>query len=274
MSNAVQGVLSLSLLAACGVRARTLRAAGGRFSNARLACVAAGVVLAIAAIYGLDGPGRRLLYWHTLQRLSIGDAAGLLIALGLAGAAAPRGRRLLRRRPSPLTQPWVALALWAVNLAVWQLPGPFDASMHHGPLRVVSNALLLLLSVNMWLALLPRLSRRRPLSDAARVPYVLIGRAIGAGLACVAIWSPDVYYPYYLRGDTVSSTSPLADQGIAGAIMLGEMALVAIVLLCWLRTRLGGDAATAPAPQRAESALAVSPIVELAVSGKAASNSS
>jgi putative membrane protein len=245
MSNAVEVALLLLLLAACGVRARALRAAGGRFPNARLACVAAGAAVAIVAIYGLDGPGRRLLYWHTTQRLLIGDAAAPLIALGLAGASPPRMRRLLARRPSPLTQPWVALALWAVDLAVWQLPGPFDASMHHGPLRLLSNALLLILSVNMWAALLPGLSRRKRLGDAARIPYVLIGRLIGAGLACVAIWSPDVYYPYYLRGDAVSSTSPLADQGIAGAIMLAEMALVAIVLLCWLRARIGSEHATA-----------------------------
>lgn len=275
MSNAVQVALLLLLLAACGVRARAARVEGARPSrkagagrtrgarsaseaasrrsssaapgergaNARLLCVFAGVAVAIAAIYLLDGPGRRLLYWHTVQRLTIGDAAAPLIALGLAGAA-PLARGL-RRRPSPLTQPWIALALWALDLAVWQLPGPFDASMHHGPLRVLSNALLLALSVNMWAALLRGASRGRPrLGERGRVAYVMIGRLIGAGLACIAIWSPDVYYPYYLRGDTLSSTSPLADQGIAGAIMLAEMALVAIALLCWLHVRIGREQAT------------------------------
>lgn len=233
---------------------------------ASLAFVLAGVALIAGSALALDGPGRRLLYWHTTERLLIGDLASLLIAVGLRGAV--RGRRPHRAslRLRALMHPGVALPLWAAVFLLTQLPAPYDAALRHSWLRLILSALLIGASVNMWSALLAWRGGRR--ADVGRIAYALAGRLIGAGVACVAIWSPDVYYPYYLHSDIASSTSPLADQGIAGAIMLGEMALTAIALLGWLRWELGRAApasahapasagAELPAAQPAAGALAV-----------------
>lgn len=261
MLNAIQAALVLLGLVGLLLRVRNLRRTGRPTSGIGLACVVLGAIVILTAIYALQEPGSRLLYWHTVERLLIGDVASLLIAFGLASVSAPSASGA-RRRGALLTQPRIALPLWIASYLAWMLPGPYDAAMRHASLRLIDNALLVGLSLNMWLALLRMASSQRPPSTLWPLSYLLIGRIVGAAVACVAIWSPDVYYPYYLRGDSISSTSPLADQGIAGAIMLAEMAFVAIVLLLWLRTQLARSSEVAatvepvPAQPAAASALA------------------
>src|SRR6185312_1074082 len=43
--------------------------------------------------------------------------------------------------------------------------------------------------------------------------------------------------PFYLHGDTVYNISPLADQNVAGAIMMVEESLLTLALFCWLFLR-------------------------------------
>jgi cytochrome c oxidase assembly factor CtaG len=267
MLNAIQAALVLLGLLGLLMRVRNLRRAGRPVSGLGLACVVLGAAAILAAIYALREPGSRLLYWHTAERLLIGDVASLLIAFGLTSMSAPSASGA-RRRVALLMQPRIALPLWTAFYLAWMLPGPYDAAMRHQLLRLIDNVLLVGLSLNMWLALLRTARSQRPPSPIWPLSYVLIGRIVGAAVACVAIWSPDVYYPYFLRGESISFTSPLADQGIAGAIVLAEMALTAIVLLLWLRTQVAATseldrssevAATAepaPAQPAAASALA------------------
>jgi cytochrome c oxidase assembly factor CtaG len=269
MLNAVQVALIAALLLWYGIRFRRLRSKGVEVPLARLACALTGGAVIVAAVLLLNGPGRRLLYWHTTERLLIGELASVLIAFALTKPMlrAASGRRASGRRalPPPLrtlqpriagVQPWIvgvlqqpriAVPLWALNFVVWQLPRPFDAAMRHDWLQLISNVLLVALSVNMWIALLDRLRASPQRSRLGDVPYLLSGRLVGIGLGCVAIWSSDVFYPFYLQGETVSSTSPLADQGIAGAVMLAEMALTAVVLLLWLRAQISQGVAPAEA---------------------------
>lgn len=263
MLNATQAALVLLGLLGLLMRVRNLRRAGRLVSGTGLACVALGAAVILAAIYALQEPGSRLLYWHTAERLLIGDLASLLIAFGLASMTAPSARA--GRRQAFFTQPRVALPLWIVGYLVWMLPGPYEAALRHQSLRLIDNVLLIGLSLNMWLALLRMARSPRSLSPLGPLSYLLIGRIVGAAVACVAIWSADVYYPYFLRGESISFTSPFADQGIAGAIMLAEMAVTAIVLLLWLRTQLVCTSAAAeveatvepaPAQPAAASALA------------------
>jgi cytochrome c oxidase assembly factor CtaG len=205
-------------------------------------------VVLLAAMLLLAQPGRETLYWRTVERLLSGDLAGLLIAIGLtAPLFAPLARTPLRHL-RPLARPQVALALWVANLLVWQWPSIFDATLRHDSLALIEDLLLIAASLNMWKALLDtNVTAPAHMSAHGSIAYILIARLAGIALACVAIWSPDVYYPYYLRIDTASSISPLADQGIAGAIMLAEMALVAIGALLWVSARLGRQLEAVPA---------------------------
>lgn len=240
---AAQIALVALMAAAYGARALHLARSGRPVARSRALCAAIGLAALLASMRLLAAPGRELLYWRTTQHLLIGDLGCLLIAIGLTPSIlAPLARRPLRRL-KPLTAAPVALALWIANLVIWQWPGIFDATLRHDSLALAQDVLLIALSLNMWVALLHGIAGPAPrMGERSGVAYVLIGRAAGIALGCIGIWSPDVYYPYFLRSDSASSTSPLADQGIAGAIMLAEMALIAVCLLLWMRNRF------APAP--------------------------
>lgn len=231
---------------AYGSRALHLARIGQPVPRSRLLCTAVGLVSLLGSMVVLASPGRELLYWRTVQHLLIGDLTCLLIAIGLTRSIlAPLARTPLRLL-APLTRAPVALVLWLANLLVWQWPSIFETTMRHDSLTLLQEVLLVATGLNMWSALLRGIAGPRPQMSARNsIAYVVIGRAAGIALACVGIWSPDVYYPYFLRSDTASSTSPLADQGIAGAIMLAEMALIAICLLLWMRSRV---VRSAPAP--------------------------
>lgn len=247
MLSAAEIALLALMALAYAARARHLARIGQPVPRSRLLCTAAGLAALLASMLLLRAPGRELLYWRTAQHLLIGDLACLLIAIGLTPSIfAPLARTPLRLL-APLSRPAVALALWIASLLAWQWPSIFDATLRHDSLTLLQEALLIAIGLNMWGALLRGMAGPAPrMSPRAGVAYVLIGRAVGIALACVGIWSPDVYYPYFLRSDAASSTSPLADQGIAGAIALAEMALIAICLLLWMRARLSSPAA-APA---------------------------
>lgn len=240
---AAQIALALIFAFAYGLRAMLLARRGRRVPRPRLSCVALGVTVLIAAVVVLWTRGGELLYWRTAEHLLIGDLAGLLIAVGLTGAVLEPLAKTPLRRLRPLRQPQVALALWALNVLVSQWPAVYDATLRHSSLAAVENMLLVVLSVNMWGALVGAARPPRPLaSSGGQIAYLLTGRLLLAALACIAIWSPEAHYPYYLSGDTASSLSPLADQGIAGAIALAETALLAIGLLLWMRAQLGRQA--------------------------------
>jgi cytochrome c oxidase assembly factor CtaG len=247
---AAQIVVVALLAGAYALRARLLARHGRPLSRASLLCAAAGFAVLLASMLILRQPGRELLTWRTLERLLVGDLGCLLIAIGLTDAVlAPLARTPLRSL-RVLTRAPVALALWIANLLVWQWPSIFDATLRHSSLTLLMDVVSIAAGLNMWRALLSALAAAHTgVSQRDRVAYTLIGRLVGVALASVAIWSPDVYYPYFMRADAASSVSPLADQGIAGAIMLAEMALVAIGLLIWMSARLAAQApAAGPAP--------------------------
>src|SRR6202012_605712 len=59
----------------------------------------------------------------------------------------------------------------------------------------------------------------------------------GAALGNIFLWSGTVFYSYYLHGDAAYNISPLADQSIAGAIMMVEESILTLGLFCWLFLR-------------------------------------
>lgn len=252
-----QTALVAILAGAYALRARRLTRGAHRAPRSRLLCAAAGFAVLLASMVALREPGKHLLYWHTLERLLVGDLGCLLIAIGLTDAMlAPLARTPLRRLRA-LASPPVALALWIANLLVWQWPGILEATLRHDSLALVMDVVSIVVGLNMWRALLGVLaSAHARASHRDRVACTLVGRLVGVALASVAIWSPDVYYPYFMRADAASSVSPLADQGIAGAIMLVEMAIVAVGLLLWMSARLAAQPRPAAAPAHAGTAQA------------------
>lgn len=214
-------LLAVAGLSYMGASAR-LRARGRPPSARRFACFFAGLTTVAVAVLAFEHSAQHQLYPHTIEHLLIGDVGALLIALGLA-------------RPLPPVPRGAAVALWIVNMLLWHWPAVFEAALGSWPLHLLAHVLLLVLGVGLWIALL------RPGSWMQRIGVIASTRALGAALGAAAIWLPSVAYPVYVSGDVARATSPLADQSIAGAILLAEMAAMAIGALLWLRSALARE---------------------------------
>lgn len=149
--------------------------------------------------------------------------------------------RLARRT---LTHPVVALALWALALYAWHLSSLYEAALQHAWVQALQCLTLLVCGLNMWARLLGVGASPAPrwFGERARVAGILTSRLLAAILANVLLWSGAIFYSYYARGDALTGLSPLADQNIAGAIMLTQEALLTLGLLCWLAIRVSPPA--------------------------------
>ena len=67
--------------------------------------------------------------------------------------------------------------------------------------------------------------------------YIIAVRLTGTVLGNIFLWSGTVFYPFYIHGDAIHHISPLADQNIAGAIMMVEESILTLCLFCWLFLR-------------------------------------
>jgi cytochrome c oxidase assembly factor CtaG len=97
--------------------------------------------------------------------------------------------------------------------------------------------MFLALGINMWMCLFGPLPMPEWFGNLGRLLYIVIVRLTGAVLGNVFLWSGTVFYPFYLHGDAVYNISPLADQNVAGAIMMVEESFLTLGLFCWLFLR-------------------------------------
>jgi cytochrome c oxidase assembly factor CtaG len=240
-----------ALAALYGWRARELARQRRPVAGWRQACFYASLAVIALALVLIGSAARQLLWAHMLEQLALGDAAALLLVLGLTAAlleplARPAPLRLLRA----LGYPPLALALWAANLYAWQLRVLYDSALQHPGVYALEHLLTFVLGVNMWMCLLGPVPGPSWFGERARAAYVLAGRLAAAGLANVFLWSGNVFYPYYSTGEAHLRLSPLADQNIAGAIMLFEQALLTLCLFAWLFRRASSPRGAVQAPVR------------------------
>jgi len=73
--------------------------------------------------------------------------------------------------------------------------------------------------------------------NLAKLIYIVAVRLTGTVLGNIFLWSGTVFYPFYIHGDAIYHISPLADQNIAGAIMMVEESILTLGLFCWLFLR-------------------------------------
>jgi cytochrome c oxidase assembly factor CtaG len=93
----------------------------------------------------------------------------------------------------------------------------------------------------MWMPILGPLPKPAWFGTGWKVIYVVLVRFIPAVLANVLLWSGTVLYPIYEAGERAHGLSPLADQGVAGAIMMGEGMLVTLIVLAWALLRWAAE---------------------------------
>jgi cytochrome c oxidase assembly factor CtaG len=219
-------------------RVRTLAGSGHPVPGWRQGCFYAGFVTIAAALTSLGSASQDLLYMHMVEHLLLGDVAALLIVLGLTGPLlAPILKIKLFDRLRALSHPAIAFPLWAIDLYVWHIPTLYQAALRHSGVHAVEHAMFLAFGVNMWMCLVGPLPTPGWFGNLGRLGYIVAVRLAGTVLGNIFLWSGTVFYPFYNHGDAIHHISPLADQNIAGAIMMVEESFLTLGLFCWLFLR-------------------------------------
>jgi putative membrane protein len=219
-------------------RVRTLAESDHPVPGWRQGCFYAGFVVIAVALTSLGSASQDLLYVHMIEHLLLGDIAALLIVLGLTGPLlVPILRIRLFDRLRALSHPAIAFPLWAIDLYTWHLPVLYQAALRHSGVHALEHAMFLGFGVNMWMCLFGPLPTPPWFGNLGRLLYIVAVRLTGAVLGNIFLWSGTVFYPFYLRGDAHFHISPIADQSIAGAIMMVEESILTLGLFCWLFLR-------------------------------------
>jgi putative membrane protein len=213
------------------MRARTLREQGRPVDGWRMACWYAGLVLIVAVLVSpLATLAEERFSAHMAEHLLIADIGSLLLVLGLTGPLmAPLLRNPILGPLRHLAHPVAALLIWAVDLAVWHVPGPHEAAVNHDGVHALQHILFIACGVNMWMALLGPLPKPAWFGNLARLGYILVVRLYGTILANIFVWSDKPIYDVYVGG--------VNDQVIAGSIMMVEGSILTLGLGCWLFLR-------------------------------------
>jgi putative membrane protein len=219
-------------------RVRTLALEDRPVPGWRQACFYSGFIVIAVALTSLGAASQDLLFMHMIEHLLLGDIAALLIVLGLTGPLlAPVLRIRLFDRLRALSHPAVAFPLWTIDLYVWHLPVLYQAALRHTGIHALEHAMFLGLGINMWMCLFGPLPTPAWFGNLGKLVYIVAVRLAGTILGNVFLWSGTVFYPFYLKGDAHFHISPIADQNIAGAIMMVEESILTICLFCWLFLR-------------------------------------
>jgi cytochrome c oxidase assembly factor CtaG len=243
LSSLIGGLLELLPVPLVGLayakRASTLAARGTPVPAGRRISFAAGLTLILIALFSpIARLADDLVFMHMIEHLLIGDLAALLLVIGLTGPLLQpilqiRGLHWLRA----ISAPWVAFPLWAADLVFWHLPFLYNGVLEYPPLHALQHACFLAFGMVMWMPVFGPLPKPSWWRNAAPLAYVVIVRLFSTAFGNVLIWSGTAFYGGYAAGEAAHGISPLTDQGLAGAIMMGEGMLVTLGVIVWLFLR-------------------------------------
>src|SRR5215210_2944687 len=230
-------------------RARTLAREGRPVPTYRLALIAGGVAVGIAADLPPLGTASEVrLSAHMLQHMLIGDLAAFLITIGMTG---PLLQPILVkpgiRRLRWLAHPLVAVPLWITVYYAWHLPALYQAALHSNLVHATEHATMFAAGLALWMGLLGPLPKPAWFGAAAGLAYVLTVRFAGTAIANVFLWSSSPFYPDYEALARANGFDAAQDQSLAGAIWMIEGSIVTICVLGWLFTRWMAQGAEAEA---------------------------
>jgi cytochrome c oxidase assembly factor CtaG len=225
-------------------RALTLRQRGTPVSAWRQGLFGLGLlVFLLAVVSPLDWLGEeRLFSFHMLQHVLLGDIAALCVVAGLTG---PLLRPILQfgavERLRFLAHPLVALPLWAVNLFAWHLPGAYEAALGSSGVHALQHLCFFTFGALMWAPVVEVLPGPMWFGTGWKLGYIVVVRLLETLLGNVFLWTGTVVYGTYEHAPRLWGLSPLADQGIAGGVMMIEGSLVTIGALAWLFLKLAAE---------------------------------
>ncbi|HWY89269.1 MAG TPA: cytochrome c oxidase assembly protein [Solirubrobacteraceae bacterium] len=241
-STSLEALTQLGPLALLGLlyakRVHTLGRQGRPVPGWRQACFYGGFATIGVALTSLGSDSQELLTLHMVEHLLLGDIAALLIVLGLTGPLiAPILRIKLFDRLRVLAHPLIAFPLWAVDLYVWHLPVFYEAALRHPGVHALQHTMFLGFGINMWMCLFGPLPMPSWFGNLAKLGYIIAVRLTGTVLGNIFLWSGTAFYPFYAYGEKAWHVSAVADQNVAGAVMMVEESILTICLFCWLFLR-------------------------------------
>lgn len=171
---------------------------------------------------------------HMVEHLIISDIASLFLVLGLTRSliqpilAIPPFARL-----QFLANPFVALPLWALNLYIWHIPVMYDAAYGGAMVHGVEHGMFLAFGMLVWLPVFGPLPVPSWFGPGAKIIYVGVARFAAAVLGNVLMWSQVTIYQSYAEGQAKWGLSAVADQSIAGVIMMVEGTFLLLGVLAY-----------------------------------------
>jgi putative membrane protein len=244
-------------VAACWLYGRGVvaRHRTGRHSGDGMAVLAfaAGVVMMVGALSPpLENPALWLLSVHMVQHvlllfaplLLMAGRPGTMILTGLPpqlrGAVAGRLRRIEETAPvRVLLQRPVAWGVLVAAVAVWHLPGLYEAAARSDLVHSAEHASFLLAGTLFWMALLGR-GRAREASYGGAILSLFTLALVGTAFGAILTFSSRPWYAGYAARATAHGVDPVFDQQIAGLVMWIPTGLVFLVVsvmmgLRWLQ---------------------------------------
>jgi putative membrane protein len=237
----LQIVPTLVVAALYARRVLTLRQRGTPVPRWRIWLFSLGILtLLVALVSPVHALGERMFSFHMLQHVMLGDLAPLALLAGLTGPILRPALAWLHRLRF-LAHPLVALPLWAVNLYVWHLPFLYDAAVRHDSVHALEHFCFFTGGTIMWLPVLETLPAPEWFGTGAKLGYIAAVRVVETILGNVFFWSGSVFYAVYEQQQRLFGLSALADQGLAGAVMMIEGSIVTLVALAWLFLKMAGE---------------------------------
>ena len=265
------GALVLVLAAeALYVRAlRVLRGRGVEVPRWQVAAWHGGIALWVVGFFSpVHAYGDELLSAHMVQHLLIADLAAPLLLVGarnpVLGFLLPRPALVtvarawrLRRAFRVLRRPLVAVPVYALVLYGWHLAVLFEAAVRHPAVHAIQHMSFVGIGVLVWWSALEPKRRRVP-GQLWKIPYLVGARMLGMflGMSFVLIRVP-IYTGVYAAGERRLGLDAVADQQVAGALMVIVDLLIMLFALCFFFMRAAQDADREEAREEAHSTVSV-----------------
>ncbi len=214
-------------------RVTNLSWAGRPVAVWRQVCFGTGLFLASFVLFSPWGYlAEELVIAHMIEHLVIGDIAALFLVLGLTRSimqpvlALPYIGRL-----QVLANPFVAFPLWAINLFVWHIPALYDSAYGGAAVHGLEHAMFLFFGCLMWMPVFGPLPTPKWFGPGSKIVYTVVVRFTAAVLGNVLMWSQVTLYENYAEGQAKWGLSAVADQSIAGVIMMLEGTFLIMAVL-------------------------------------------
>ncbi len=206
-----------------------------------------GLATALVALESpIDEAGDSFLFWmHMIQHLMLMMVAPPLVLLGICGAAPLRAERFRLPRAvwATVTRPWAACVIFNVVMVAWHVPAVYQATLTTLPLHIVEHLTFIGAGFILWWPVVEpvRSAAAAGVSAMTKIAMLVVAGVPPTVLGFAFIAASAALYPFYVVAPRLWGFTALADQQLAGVIMLGLGNVIYFVAIAVIFVRLFGD---------------------------------